>query len=276
MQQRIFWVFVLIFLTTQAHAEQTHKKILASIHPLALVAASVVATEQIETLVPKGMTPHDFSLRPSDIDRIQNADLVLWAGAEAEPYLKGFVKRWPDKQWLDVSQFAALTTVKDPHWWLSPNLMIAAQQQLATQLGVSSNDFDEQIEGYVQQAKQTLEPLREQGFWVFHQAYDHYVELMGLKQLGAFTLSPEHKPGGRTLQKIRKQLSSGEAVCVFSEPEYSPALVETVLKGSNAKRGELDPMAIDIPLQADGYLLYLQDMTQRFSECLAINELPQG
>lgn len=274
MQQRLFWLILLTFVGSlvQTHATTAPKKVLASLHPLALMAASVVDVEQIETLVPKGMTPHDFSLRPSDIDRIQNADLVLWAGPETEPYLKGFVKRWPEKNWLDISQFAHDTKITDPHWWLSPSIMIAAQQQLAATLELPAGDFSETINNYVAQAQAELKPLSEQGFWVFHQAYDHYVDLMGLNQLGAFTLSPEHKPGGRTLQKIRKQLSSGEVVCVFSEPEYSPALVETVLKGSTANRGELDPMALSIPLQKDGYLLYLQDMTQRFKTCLTITE----
>lgn len=274
MQQRLFWLILLTFVGSlvQTHATTAPKKVLASLHPLALMAASVVDVEQIETLVPKGMTPHDFSLRPSDIDRIQNADLVLWAGPETEPYLKGFVKRWPEKNWLDISQFAHDTKITDPHWWLSPSIMIAAQQQLAATLELPAGDFSETINNYVAQAQAELKPLSEQGFWVFHQAYDHYVDLMGLNQLGAFTLSPEHKPGGRTLQKIRKQLSSGEVVCVFSEPEYSPALVETVLKGSTANRGELDPMALSIPLQKDGYLLYLQDMTQRFKACLTITE----
>lgn len=269
MQLRHFWLFLIILFPFAVQATEAPKKILASIHPLALVAASVVAEEHIEVLVPRGMTPHDFSLRPSDIDRIQNADLVLWAGAEAEPYLKGFVKRWPDKQWLDVSQFAHLTTIKDPHWWLAPQLMIAVQQQLAASLNLPAGDFSEQVQTYVEQAQQQLKPLQGQGFWVFHQAYDHFVALMGLNQLGSFTLSPERKPGGRTLQTIRQQLNSGEVVCVFSEPEYSPALVETVLQGTQARRGELDPMAIDIPLQHDGYLLYLHDMTERFKRCLS-------
>lgn len=272
MQRKIFSLFsfitVLFFQNINVQAQDVTPQVLASIHPLALVAASIVPTEQIDVLVPKGMSPHDFSLRPSDIDRIQNADLVIWAGATAEPYLKGFVKRWPDKKWLDVSQFQEKNGIKDPHWWLSPSMMIQAQEQLAEQLQLPAGDFAEQVNSTVAQAQIELEPLQERGFWVFHSAYEHFVALMNLNQLGAFTISPEQKPGARTLQKIRKQLASGDVVCVFSEPEYSPALVDTVLKGQSAKRGELDPMAIDIPLQADGYVLFIKDMSQRFQECL--------
>ena len=262
-----FWLALTLSIGAMAHTPSS-TQVLASVHPLALVAASLIPNEQLSVLVPIGMSPHDFSLRPSDVRRLQQADIILWAGAEAEPYLQKFTSRWPDKYWLDVSQFKSVDHSQDPHWWLSPHIMIETQRALAQYLKIDAGEFASSIQQYVAQAQDELAPLRHQGFWVFHQAYDHFVELMQLKQLGAFTLSPEQKPGARTLQTIRQQLADGQAVCVFSEPEFSPALVETVLKGQSAKRGELDPLATRIPVQKDGYLLYLQEMTQRFKECL--------
>src|SRR5690606_27811541 len=78
-------------------------QVLASVHPLGLVAASVVPESQLQVLLPLGMTPHDVSLKPSDIERIRQADVVLWSGAVAEPYLSGFVGRWPQQVWIDAS-----------------------------------------------------------------------------------------------------------------------------------------------------------------------------
>lgn len=253
---------------SSAVAQNNKPRVLASVHPLALVAASVVELENLEVLLPEGMTPHDFSLRPSDIDRIQSADVIIWAGAVAEPYLAGFVGRWPEKQWLDVSLATSSTDIKDPHWWFSTELMIKAQQQLALMLRLPSNDFEQQVDQAVKQAQEQLEPLRHRGFLVFHQAYDHWVESMQLNQIGAFTISPELKPGAKTIQRMRKQLGNGYVVCVFSEPEFSPNIVETVTRGIDIKRGELDPMAYNIPLQADGYVLFINDLTQRFVSCL--------
>lgn len=260
-------------LMSSAVAQNQSPRVLASVHPLALVAASVVEPDSLEVLLPKGMTPHDFSLRPSDIDRIQSADIILWAGAVAEPYLAGFVDRWPEKQWLDVSLGKTASTIKDPHWWFSTELMIDAQQQLARMLKLPSNDFEQQVNKAVEQAQLQLALVQHRGFLVFHQAYDHWVEAMQLNQIGAFTISPELKPGAKTIQRMRKQLSKGEVVCVFSEPEFSPNIVETVTRGIDIQRGELDPMAYNIPLQADGYLLFINDLTQRFVSCLTEQEI---
>ena len=258
-------------------------QVLASVHPLGLVAASVVPPARLRVLLPPGVTPHDFSLRPSDITVIQTADVILWAGADAEPYLAGFVHRWPDKIWIDVSRFAPPLNPadrhadhdhhhhhdgQDPHWWFSPPMMVKAQQQLAQVLGVDAGDFARSTGRSVALATQRLAPLRTRGFFVFHRAYDHWVDLLELNQAGAFTLTPEQKPGLKTLQSMRRQLQRGEVVCVFSEPQFSPALVESVVKGLPVKRGELDPMAQHIPLQANGYALFLTDLTDRFVTCL--------
>lgn len=259
---------LLLTVVSSAVAQNNNPRVLASIHPLALVAASIVDLESLEVLLPEGMTPHDFSLRPSDIERIQNADVILWAGAETEPYLAGFVDRWPEKKWLDVSLAKDTTEIKDPHWWFSTELMIKAQQQLARMLKLANNDFEQQVNLAVEQAQLQLAPLQTRGFLVFHQAYDHWVSAMQLNQVGAFTISPELKPGAKTIQRMRQQLSDGEVVCVFSEPEFSPSIVDTVTRGITINKGELDPMAYNIPLQADGYILFINDLTQRFVGCL--------
>lgn len=254
---------------------QAGQKVLATVHPIALMAASVTPAEDLTVLLPVGMTPHDFSMRPSDVALIRAADIIIWAGAEAEPYLQSFVQRWPQKTWLDVSQGAepedehgGHDTHHDPHWWLSPQQMIRAQQALAQALQTDDGGFAAAVEQQLRLSHAQLAPYRERGFFVFHRAYDHWVELMGLNQVGAFTVSPEQKPGLKTLQHMREQLVSGDVVCVFSEPEFSPAVVESVLSGLDVRRGELDPMAANIPVTADGYVRFLQDLTSRFRACL--------
>lgn len=263
-------ISLLLSLSTQA-APFSHEppyNVLASVHPLALMAASLVETEHLSVLLPPGMTPHDFSLRPSDIDVIQSADVIIWAGAQAEPYLSGFARRWPDKIWIDISKLREEGQPNDAHWWFSPAMMVRAQQQLANALELPAGNFAADVDAALQRADQLLAPLRSRGFFVFHRAYDHWVQAMQLNQVGSFTLSPEQKPGLKTLQRMRDQLTSGEVVCVFSEPEFSPTLVQSVVRGLNIKQGELDPVASHISVTKTGYPDFIQDLSQRFADCL--------
>lgn len=247
---------------------QSDLQVLASIHPLALVAASVVAPEQLDILVPTSTTPHDFAFRPSDIRRIQRADIIFWSGPESEPYLQKFAQRWPDKTWINVAEGHSSDHSHGSHWWLSAEMMIAAQARLAKAVGKSNEPFSQQIRQLITQSEQRLSAVKEQGFFVFHQAYDHWVEERGLNQIGSFTLSPEQKPGLRTLNKMREQLAQGDVHCVFTEPQFSPAIVRSVTRGLSINQGELDPLGSHISVTKQGYADFLNDLTQRFVECL--------
>jgi zinc transport system substrate-binding protein len=103
---------------------------------------------------------------------------------------------------------------------------------------------------------------------VFHQAYDYWFQAIDIEQLGAFTLSPERKPGARHIQKMRSQLQNKDVNCVLSEPQFSPALINTVTNGLTIKQGELDPLAGSSVLTKTAYVDWLSDMTNNLAECL--------
>ena len=42
---------------------------------------------ETQVLLPDGASEHDYSLRPSDVKRLQNADLVVWIGPEMEAFM---------------------------------------------------------------------------------------------------------------------------------------------------------------------------------------------
>ncbi|WP_407670262.1 zinc ABC transporter substrate-binding protein [Nitrincola tapanii] len=128
--------------------------------------------------------------------------------------------------------------------------------------------FETQIQALDQKIAEQLAPVQTKGFFVFHDAYGHFVSHYGLNQLGYFTLDPARQPGARHLAAIRKQLEDAQAVCVFSEPQFTPAVVESVSRGTTVRKGELDPLARDIPTQPGAYALFLQDLSQRFLDCL--------
>ncbi|SDT18312.1 zinc ABC transporter substrate-binding protein ZnuA [Pseudomonas oryzae] len=74
-------------LTAPAHAEV---RVLTSIKPLQLIAAAVQdGAGSPEVLLPPGASPHHYALRPSDVRRVSEADLLYWIG----PDLEGFLPR---------------------------------------------------------------------------------------------------------------------------------------------------------------------------------------
>lgn len=272
------FLMITALLVVSLYTSAADARILVSNKPLALIAAATYPTEQIDILVPDGMSPHDYSLRPSDIDKIRQADKVLWAGDHMEPYLAKFAKQAPNKSlWLDATHLMEDMGLygSDPHVWLSPELAIEISKRIAEWHPVDKEQakkdhqiFASQLTQLVADSKATLAPLKTSGFFVFHQAYDYWFQAIDIKQLGAFTVSPERKPGARHVQKMRTQLQNNEVTCVLSEPQFSPALINTVINGLPIKQGELDPLAGSSTLHKTAYVDWLSDMTATLAKCL--------
>ena len=263
----LFLVVSIISLHTKA--EVIENKVLASIHPLALVAVSVVPLENLQTLVPDGVTPHDFSLRPSDIDRLQEADIILWAGDDVEPYLSGFARRWPDKQWIDLSSFAEPGMPEDTHYWLSTSIVLKAQAELANLYGQDASVFASEVQDIITYTDELLVNLKTQGFYVLHSAYEHWVADRGLNQVGALMTTSEHKPGFKTVAEMRKQIKEGRVHCFFYEPEVSSDYVANLIGDLDVEIAELDPMGNNIGLSKDGYSFFLRSLADTFAGCLS-------
>jgi len=90
----------------------------------------------------------------------------------------------------------------------------------------------------------------------------------GLHGLGAITLSPERPPGAKRLSEIRDTISRAKAICVFSEPQFPPKLVEMLTEGTDAKRGVLDEIGAAIPPGAGQYFEFMRADAKSLASCL--------
>lgn len=79
----IFAGLLLSFLST-AHAD-----VVTSIRPLGFIAAAITeGVTDVKILLPDGASPHDYSLKPSDLEKIKTADLFIWVGSDMETFLE--------------------------------------------------------------------------------------------------------------------------------------------------------------------------------------------
>ncbi len=86
---RLFPALCLLLITFPlSFAVQADVRVLTSIKPLQLIAAAVQdGVGQPEVLLPPGASPHHYALRPSDVRRVRDADLLYWVGADLESFL---------------------------------------------------------------------------------------------------------------------------------------------------------------------------------------------
>ena len=99
------------------------------------------------------------------------------------------------------------------------------------------------IEGLHKELERMLEPVKDAPYIVFHDAYQYMEKRYGLTPIGSVTLSPEKKPGTARLVEIRKKIRGLKSICVFTEPQFQPRLVQIIMGGTGAARtGVLDSL----------------------------------
>ena len=79
--------------------------VVASLKPLGFIASAIAdGVTDTEVLLPDGASEHDYSLRPSDVKRLQGADLVVWIGPEMEAFMEKSVKNIPNAKQVTIAQ----------------------------------------------------------------------------------------------------------------------------------------------------------------------------
>ncbi len=90
--------------------------------------------------------------------------------------------------------------------------------------------------------EQSLQPVTDISYLVFHDAYQYFENEFGLSPVGAVTLSPEQKPGIKTVLAIKQNVLQQDAKCIFHEPQFQPRLVARIAEETGIRTGELDPI----------------------------------
>lgn len=269
--------------------------IIASIKPIQLISYELtLGINEPDVLLAANTSPHDYALRPSDVRRINQADLIVWFGPDLEPFLDKILEGRDNVLTLSKIDGLPLREYQgdhhdhdghdhgshDPHFWMGVDtasqvakaisaklIEIDPSQQAAYQANLAQ--FEARLRQQHNEIAAQLSKVKDQGYYVFHDAYGYFEEDYGLNQLGFFTVSPERKPGAKTLIAIRQALSKKEAKCVFSEPQYTPAVVESVTRNTDVNQGVLDPIGADIVVEAGGYFNFMQQMADSFEQCLS-------
>lgn len=115
---------------------------------------------------------------------------------------------------------------------------------------------------------ETLLPVRSRPFVVFHDAWQYFDREFGLSAAGSIAVSPERAPGARRLAEIRDRIRSTGVVCVFSEPQFPPSLVDTVVRGTAARRATLDPLGAALVPGPGLYEDLMQGLAAGLLSCL--------
>ena len=168
----------------------------------------------------------------------------------------------------------------DLHFWLDPQngkvlaadiakTLAESDPEHAAQYEKNAKDYGEKIDALTAEVASELEPIKDKPFIVFHDAYQYFENRFGVKAAGSITVSPEKAPGAARIKEIHDKIKSLGAACVFSEPQFEPKLVKTVIDGTDAKTGVLDPLGAELKDGPDLYPQLIRNLADSLKTCLS-------
>ncbi|MGH8419324.1 MAG: zinc ABC transporter substrate-binding protein [Pseudomonas sp.] len=302
---RLFLLFV-VFITgfSAIVPAQAEVRVLTSIKPLQLIAAAVQDGIAVpEVLLPPGASPHNYALRPSDVRRVQEVDLLYWIGPDMETFLPrvlaGRSKVSVPVQSLPGMHLRHFTANSDHHndgdedehdhdhrpgsvdahlWLSSFNARVIAAKMAAdlseadpanaSRYESNVKAFDTRMDALDASIKQRVASIADKKYFVFHEAFDYFEEAYGLKHAGVFAVSSEVQPGAQHVAAMRTRLAEYGKTCVFSEPPLRPRLADTLSAGLPVKLAELDGLGGYTPATAQGYEQLLSKLADDLAGCL--------
>ncbi|WP_264214466.1 zinc ABC transporter substrate-binding protein [Leisingera thetidis] len=166
----------------------------------------------------------------------------------------------------------------DPHAWLLPQNAATWLDVIAAELSqadpgnaaaykANAEAGKQEIADTVASVSAALEPFRAKPFIVFHDAYQYFEQGFDLNAAGAISLSDAAKPSPARIAEVRDAVAELEVACVFSEPQFNPGLVATVLEGTGAGTAVLDPLGAKLEPGPQFYPALLRDLGAAVAGC---------
>jgi zinc transport system substrate-binding protein len=230
-------------------------------------------------------------MKPSDMELLSNADILVMNGLGVEGFLLDAIEAsgnskliiidlsqsiFPDNEFDNHSEGG-----KDPHIWLSLDNAVTMVDYLASRLGekypenadfyrINANTYNSNLMKLKDEISDDFSGVQPARFFVFHNAYDYYLEENNLENYKAGVVEefPGDEPGASYLQELTDMIAENNVKIVFTEPQFSPKLIRTLEEELDIYTFEIDPIGNEI--SAAGYQNNMRKITKNFVQGFAV------
>jgi zinc transport system substrate-binding protein len=214
------------------------RSVVAAFYPLAWLAQQIGGDAvSVDNLTPPGVEPHDVELSARDVERIRDANVVLYLGRDFQPA----VERAADEDAVDLLDVQTLRGT-DPHVWLDPIRFADMARRVGEALNRPSETVERELRALDSEFRSGLTDCDRREIVTSHEAFAYLADRYGLEQIAITGLSPEAEPTPQELERVIDQVRTTRATTVFSETLVSPRLAETVARETGATTAVLNPI----------------------------------
>jgi len=232
-----------------ANASSGRLEVVASLFPIAEVLRVVGGDAVVVTdLMPPGVEPHDFELKPSDVEKVHDADVVVVIGGGFQPAVEKAASRG-DARVLTLLPAGE----QDPHLWLDPTAMQIIAGQVASSFGELR---PKAADGFARRAKAFRDRLgdldsafraglatcRIRTLVTAHGAFGHLARRYDLEQVGVAGIDPSAEPSPARIDELAELVNNRGVTTVFTETLVSPRVAKALAREAGVRTAVLDPI----------------------------------
>ena len=234
-------------------SSRAEENVVAAFYPLAFAAERIGGHGvEVTNLTPPGVEPHDLEAKPSDVQKIESADLVLLLGHRFQPQLEDAAGHSEKVLLLLDTPGLHRFDNGDPHVWLDPArfALIAERVGNALHEPKTTERLVADLRTLDAEYRTGLAHCARHEIVTSHEAFAYLAQRYRLQQVGITGLSPEAEPTPRDLQHVVGVVRKTHATTIFFETLLSPRIADTVASETHTKTAVLNPIEGLTPAQA--------------------------
>lgn len=208
---------------------------------------------------------HDYQLTPQDLKTLENADILVINGAGMESFLEDIISQYPNIKIIDASK--GLNLLEDDthdhdhdhdheynaHVWVSVSGNIDQVKNIASQLETlnpenkdlyeaNTNTYISKLENLKAEMHSELDNLPNRDIITFHEAFPYFAQEFNLNIVGVIEIEPDSEPSAKEIENIISTIKEHNIKALFTEPQYSSRVAQTIANETGASVYELDPI----------------------------------
>lgn len=271
-------IFALSNISPKTKTDSQKITVVTTLFPLYDFAKNIGQDKvEVSLLLPPGVEAHTFEPKPSDITKINNADIFVYTGEFMEPWAHDIIEG-ADKKVKVVDASANIEMMKeeheheeeaehheaeeehghehggvDPHIWLDfDNAKIMAENIAKTLSEIDPQNaeyYKNNLKSYQGKLsdldnsyKNSLTTCQSKTIvYGGHYAFGYMGKRYGLAYESAYGISPDSEPSAQDLAGLISQIRTKKIAYVFFEELVSPKVAETLAKETGAGLLLLNP-----------------------------------
>ena len=209
----------------------------------------------IESIVPAGIDVHTFQPSPSDVEKIQSADLIIanglgldgWIGSLIEASGKGDVDTLllgegldQESGWVYLSN-AETSGALDPHVWLDPKGAILYVQHIADRVSRDAPDLAQRIAASSADGVNSIaavdqdlaaefaaiDPARRK-IVTMHDAFGYFARAYDIEIVGVAVAAPGQDPSAQEIRALIDAIRKAGVTALFSEVQLPSKVLDQI------------------------------------------------